>query len=75
MPTFRVGDEITIHVIDASRVDVAGAEYRDDTGKDIERMKAYVRRLAKELGWEIENGEVVADMFTEDSGRTYLGGC
>jgi hypothetical protein len=51
--TFRVGDEITIHVIDASRVDVAGAEYRDDTGKDIERMKAYVRRLAKELGWEI----------------------
>jgi len=51
--TLRVGDEIKIHVIDASQVDVARAEYRDDPGKDIEGKKAYVRRLARELGWEI----------------------
>jgi hypothetical protein len=51
--TLRVGDEIKIHVFDASRVDAATAEYRDDPGKDIEGKKTYVRRLAKELGWEI----------------------
>ena len=49
----RVGDEIKIHVIDASRVDTATTEYRDDPVKDIEAKKAYVRRLAKELDWEI----------------------
>jgi len=49
----RVGDEIKIHVVDASRVDAAGTEYRDDPAKDIEAKKAYVRRLAKELGWDI----------------------
>jgi hypothetical protein len=49
----RVGDEIRIHVIDASRVDTATTEYRDDPVKDIEAKKAYVRRLAKELDWEI----------------------
>ena len=51
--TLQVGDKIKIHVVDASRVDAAGAEYRDDPGKDIEAKKAYVRRLAKELGWDI----------------------
>ena len=45
--------EYETHVIDASQVDVARAEYRDDPGKDIEGKKAYVRRLARELGWEI----------------------
>jgi len=49
----RVGDEIKIHVIDASRIHTATTEYRDDPVKDIEAKKAYVRRLAKELDWEI----------------------
>src|SRR5262245_29006032 len=51
--TLQVGDEIRIHVMDASRVDGATTEYRDDPGQDLERKKTYVRRLARELGWEI----------------------
>ena len=51
--TLRTGDEIKIQVVDASRVDTATTEYRNDPGKDVEAKKSYVRRLAKELGWEI----------------------
>jgi hypothetical protein len=49
----RVGDEIRIQVVDALRVDAAATEYRDDPLKAIEAKKTYVRRLAKELGWEV----------------------
>jgi hypothetical protein len=49
----RVGDEIRIHIIDAPRVDTATTEYRDDPVKDAELKKTYVRRMARELGWEI----------------------
>jgi hypothetical protein len=49
----RVGDEIRIHIIDAPRVDIATTEYRDDPVKDAELKKTYVRRMARELGWEI----------------------
>jgi hypothetical protein len=51
--SLRVGDEIKIRVIDASRVDPATTEYQDNPDKDLEAKKTYVRRLAKELGWEI----------------------
>jgi hypothetical protein len=51
--SLRVGDEIRIHIVDAQRVDAATTEYRDDPVKDVEVKKAYVRRMAQELGWEI----------------------
>lgn len=49
----QVGDEIKIQVIDTSRVDTANSEYRDDPVKDLDAKKTYVRKLAKELGWEL----------------------
>jgi hypothetical protein len=49
----QVGDEIKIHITDASQADTPTTEYRDDPVQELEQKKAYVRRLAKELGWEI----------------------
>jgi len=49
----RVGDEIRMRVTDAAEVSSAAAEYVDAPGMDNEARKSYVRRLAKELGWEI----------------------
>ena len=49
----RVGDEIKIQVVEQSQVDVAMADRRDERSRDVEGKKAYVRRLARELGWEI----------------------
>ena len=51
--SLRVGDEVKIQVIDAPRVDPATTEYRGVPIDDVEGKKSYVRRLAKELGWEI----------------------
>jgi hypothetical protein len=51
--TLQVGDQIKIHVIDATHVDPATAEHRDKPGDVLEQKKAYVRQYAKELGWEI----------------------
>jgi hypothetical protein len=51
--TLRVGDQIKIQIINASQADAATTEYRDDPVRDVEGKKTYVRRLAKELGWEI----------------------
>lgn len=49
----RVGDRIKIHVIDAPEVDPPARERRDKPGDVLELKKAYLRRYAKELGWEI----------------------
>lgn len=49
----RIGDVIKIHIIDASHVDTATTVYQDNPAQNLEEKKAYVRRLAKELGWEI----------------------
>lgn len=51
--TLRVGDEIKIQVVEASTVDAATTEDRDDPSKLLEGKKTYVRRVAEELGWEI----------------------
>jgi hypothetical protein len=52
-PNLRVGDEIRITIVDTSQADPATTEYRDDPVTDTEAKKTYVRRLARELGWEI----------------------
>ncbi len=51
--TIEVGDEIKIHVAEASAVDAPTSERRRDPAKDLEDKKSYVRRMAKELGWDI----------------------
>jgi hypothetical protein len=49
----RVGDEIRVRLTDAAEVDAAASEYVGGPDTDKEERKAYVRRVAKELGWEI----------------------
>ena len=49
----RLGDEIRIRVTDAAEINAPAAQYVDEPGTRDEEKKAYVRRLAKELGWEI----------------------
>ena len=44
--TLQVGDQIKIRVIDASHVDPAAAEHRDEPGDALEQKKAYVRQYA-----------------------------
>lgn len=50
----RVGDEIRVKIIDATSVDVPTQRYRNDSAKDLKSRKAYVRALAKQLGWTIQ---------------------
>src|SRR5262245_44118758 len=49
----QVGDEIKIHIVNAAEVDTPRTERADDPAEETEQKKKYVRRLAKELGWEI----------------------
>ena len=51
--SLRVGDEIRIQIVDTSQVDPALTERREDPAKDLDGKKRYVRRLARELGWQI----------------------
>jgi hypothetical protein len=51
--SLRVGEKVRIQVIDTPRVDAATTQYRGDAITDVEGKKSYVRRLAKELGWEL----------------------
>jgi hypothetical protein len=57
--SLRVGDEVRIRVIDAARVDPPTTEYSEDPANDLERRKAYVRKLAAELGWGIQEPDSV----------------
>jgi hypothetical protein len=49
-----IGDEIRIKIVDESPVDVPIERYRTDSGKDVKARKAYVRAMAKQLGWTIQ---------------------
>ena len=49
----EVGDEIRIRVVDVSSADPPSRRYEDDPAFVDEQRKEYVRRTAKELGWEI----------------------
>jgi hypothetical protein len=50
----KPGDTIQITVTEASNADEPIAKSRDDREKDIEARKKYVRKLANDLGWEIQ---------------------
>jgi hypothetical protein len=49
----RVGDEIKVHIIEATQVDTPTTQRHDDPANEMKLKEAYVRRLAKELGWEL----------------------
>lgn len=48
-----VGDEIRIRVVDVPVADPPSRRYEDDPTFVEEQRKEYVRKTAKELGWEI----------------------
>jgi hypothetical protein len=50
------GDEILIRVVEAPSSDPPSRRYRDDPVWVEEQKKEYVRKAAKELGWEIAGG-------------------
>jgi hypothetical protein len=50
----RVGDEIRLTIVEAASVDVPIERYQTDSAKDLKNQKAYVRAVAKQLGWTIQ---------------------
>ncbi len=49
------GDKIAITIIEASSVDKPKEQYRVDPRKEKRQKMAYVRAMAKELGWKLTN--------------------
>jgi hypothetical protein len=51
--SLKAGDEIHLRIVDAPNADPPQWRYRDDPARTLEGRKDYVRRMAKEFGWEI----------------------
>ena len=49
----QIGDEIRIRVVERSAGDTPSRRNREDPAKVEEQKRKYVRKIAKELGWEI----------------------
>jgi hypothetical protein len=49
-----LGDEILIKIVNAKLVDPPDRRYRTDSKRDLANRKAYVRAVAKELGWTVK---------------------
>jgi hypothetical protein len=47
------GDEVTIRVKDSRRADKPSKRTRRDPAKDKQDIKRYVRKMAKEFGWQV----------------------
>jgi hypothetical protein len=50
----QVGDEIRIKILNAARVDEPAVRKQSDPVKEDERRKQYVRDMAKQLGWKLQ---------------------
>lgn len=50
----RVGDRIKLEIIEADSVDEPAKRYRTDQRKETAAQKSYVRRMARQLGWKIQ---------------------
>jgi len=50
----KEGDKIQVSVLVADSVDEPARRKLDDPGQDLEARKAHVRKLAKQLGWTIQ---------------------
>jgi hypothetical protein len=51
----RVGDKIQIRVIEAISVDKPSRTKRPDPAQLLRARKLYVRKMAKEFGWEVKS--------------------
>src|SRR5437773_1430128 len=48
------GDEVSIKVVEIASADKPRERKRPDPAADLRRQKAYVRRMAKHLGWKLQ---------------------
>jgi len=51
--TLRVGDEVTVRIIEADSVDKPRSRYRPNSKQDERNSKAYIQALAKKFGWKL----------------------
>ena len=49
----RVGDVITIKIVEADSTDMPTSRERTNPADDLNYQKSYVRAMAKKLGWKI----------------------
>ncbi len=52
----RVGDEVVVRVVEATRVTRPRERVREDAAKREAEQKRYVLRMAKKFGWRIVQG-------------------
>ena len=50
----KVGDEVSIRVVEDARVDRPRSRQRRDRTKELRSQKRYVREMAKKFGWKIQ---------------------
>jgi hypothetical protein len=50
-----VGDEITVKIVEASATDSPSKRERSNPADNVKYQKAYVRAMAKKLGWKIQS--------------------
>lgn len=48
-----VGDQILVKIVDADRVDQPSKRHMRGLAAELTAQKKYIRRMARELGWEI----------------------
>jgi hypothetical protein len=53
--SLKVGDDISIRVVDVPRADKPRERRERDLKQELQTKKNYVRQTAKELGWEVVN--------------------
>jgi hypothetical protein len=49
----KVGDEICIKVVESKLVDPPRHRYKRDRTRELREQKAYVRQMARKLGWKV----------------------
>ena len=49
----KVGDEVSIRVIEDAPIDRPRSRERSDHSKDLRAQKSYVKEMAKKFGWKI----------------------
>src|SRR5580700_5668301 len=49
----KVGDEVTVRIVEADSVDKPRSRYRPNSKQDERNSKAYIQALAKKFGWKL----------------------
>jgi hypothetical protein len=50
----QLGDEIRVKIVESVSVDEPIERYRADSTRDLTNQKAYVRAVARQLGWTVQ---------------------